>query len=73
MEEFLASDYTFHTMRDHPQHGIAVLAGMWGAKVNETRERMSETFEVMAKVRSNMDNKSRSTIKYDAHPLLEND
>ena len=30
--EWLASDFGFHIMRDHPWHGYPVLGGMWGAK-----------------------------------------
>lgn len=26
------SDWGFHIMRDHPQHGTTILAGMWGIK-----------------------------------------
>ena len=29
VQEFMNSNKTFHAMRDHPQHGIEVLAGLW--------------------------------------------
>ncbi|MGI5274752.1 hypothetical protein ACQEUU_37345 [Nonomuraea sp. CA-218870] len=32
VEEWLASGKQFHVMRDHPEHGMPILAGMWGAK-----------------------------------------
>jgi protein O-GlcNAc transferase len=32
VDEWLASDRGFHVMRDHPAHGIGILAGMWGCK-----------------------------------------
>lgn len=32
MEQWLASNKTFHVMRDHPQHDTKILAGMWGAR-----------------------------------------
>ena len=32
VKEFEDSDRTFHSMRDHPAHGIPILGGMWGAK-----------------------------------------
>jgi len=30
--EWLESDKTFHLIRDHPEHGIEILAGLWGCK-----------------------------------------
>jgi len=30
--EWLASDKTFHAMRDHPHHSVPILGGMWGMK-----------------------------------------
>jgi hypothetical protein len=30
VDEWLASNKSFHTMRDHPQHGVPMLGGMWG-------------------------------------------
>lgn len=32
VDEWLASDKTFHIMRDHPWHGSKILGGMWGVK-----------------------------------------
>ncbi len=32
MDEWLDSEYQFHVMRDHPRHGIEMLAGLWGVK-----------------------------------------
>lgn len=32
VDEWLASDKTFHIMRDHPWHGSQILGGMWGCK-----------------------------------------
>lgn len=32
VKEWLASDYPYHTMRDHPFHGRPLLAGLWGVK-----------------------------------------
>lgn len=29
VNEWLASNKSFHSMRDHPQHGVPVLGGMW--------------------------------------------
>lgn len=30
VEEWIESDYNFHIMRDHPRHGVEMLAGLWG-------------------------------------------
>jgi hypothetical protein len=30
VDEWLASGREFHVMRDHPEHGMPILAGMWG-------------------------------------------
>jgi hypothetical protein len=32
VDEWLASDKAFHTMRDNIAHNLPILAGMWGAK-----------------------------------------
>ena len=32
VDEWEASDLTFHIMRDHPYHQFPILGGMWGAK-----------------------------------------
>lgn len=30
--EWLASDRTYHVMRDHPYHNVPMMAGLWGVK-----------------------------------------
>lgn len=32
VDEWLASDKDFHTMRDHPYHTVPILGGMWGCR-----------------------------------------
>ena len=32
LNEWLASDKDFHIIRDHPQHGVPILGGMWGVR-----------------------------------------
>jgi len=32
VDEWLASDKSFHIMRDHPYHGTEILGGMWGTR-----------------------------------------
>lgn len=34
VDEWLKSDKQFHIMRDHPNHGVPILGGMWGVKGN---------------------------------------
>jgi protein O-GlcNAc transferase len=37
VDQWLNSDKDFHIMRDHPLHGIEILAGMWGCRNNILR------------------------------------
>lgn len=32
VSEWINSNYDFHIMRDHPSHGIEIMAGMWGSR-----------------------------------------
>ena len=32
VDEWMESDKSFHIMRDHPYHTVAIMAGMWGMK-----------------------------------------
>lgn len=32
VEEWLSSDKDFHIMRDHPEHAVKILGGMWGSR-----------------------------------------
>ena len=34
VDEWLSSNKDFHIMRDHPNHGVPILGGMWGVKGN---------------------------------------
>jgi hypothetical protein len=34
---WLNSDKLFHIMRDHPQHTVVILAGMWGFKLKDNK------------------------------------
>ena len=38
VREWLASDKTLHAMRDHPWHGVSIMGGGWGSKL-DTKER----------------------------------
>jgi hypothetical protein len=35
--EWLGSNYTFHVMRDHPDHSLPIMGGMFGVKVGQRR------------------------------------
>ena len=42
VDEWIQSGLYFHVMRDHPLHGIEILAGMWGAVGGLIRPQMLE-------------------------------
>jgi len=45
VDEWINSDKGFHIMRDHPNHGIEILGGMWGSKkgtVNQMKSLIDE-------------------------------
>ena len=37
VNEWLQSPSTFHVMRDHEQHCVPMLGGMWGVKIHQNR------------------------------------
>ncbi|CAF1063164.1 unnamed protein product [Rotaria sordida] len=37
VDAWLASNKSFHTMRDHPMHGVPMLGGMWGFRPSLNR------------------------------------
>ncbi|CAF0887630.1 unnamed protein product [Brachionus calyciflorus] len=45
VDEWLKSDNIIHIMRDHPQHGTYILAGMWGFKTNLDRNLANLMYE----------------------------
>ena len=40
VEEWLQSGAAVHTMRDHPQHGVPLLGGLWGARITNMNMRL---------------------------------
>ena len=40
-----------HVMRDHPAHTASMMGGMWGAKVEDVRTDLRQSFAAMFKVR----------------------
>ena len=48
--EFFASDKKFHVMRDHPNHGVPILGGTWGTKLeldSIVRKQFNNSFNKM--------------------------
>jgi len=48
VDEWLASDKSFHIMRDHPWHGTQILGGMWGVRGDILKD-MKELIEKYVK------------------------
>ena len=49
--EFLSqSEMSVHVMRDHPAHNTAIMAGMWGARIDGLRKHFDMAFRNMKKV-----------------------
>ena len=62
VEEFLQSSKEFHVMRDHPHHGVAILGGTWGVKLErpKVREAFSRSFVKMAKDRRSVSPRNKA-------------
>ena len=49
VDEWLASPFPFHTMRDHFYHNSPMMGGMWGVKLKDSsaavREQLEEAWE----------------------------
>ena len=50
-EDFIQSEKHIHIMRDHPDHGVQMLGGTWGAKLDQqfVRENFNNSFRKMFK------------------------
>jgi len=48
VDEWMASEESFHIMRDHPNHGVHILGGMWGVK-NPKLKRMRKMIDKFEK------------------------
>lgn len=48
VQKFEQSNFNFHIIRDHPQHKMKILAGMWGAKTTspEIKEIISNCYNL---------------------------
>ncbi len=70
IDEWLSLDTSFHIMRDHPNHGIHILGGMWGVK-NPKLKKMKTFIDKFDKEdRYQTDQKFLSQIIF---PLISND
>ncbi|XP_045028866.1 uncharacterized protein LOC116920980 [Daphnia magna] len=47
VREWLASDRTYHIMRDHPQHCVTFLGGCWGVKISQDRSTIVDAAQRM--------------------------
>jgi hypothetical protein len=45
VDAWIASNKILHAMRDHPQHGTAILAGMWGFKIQDDRKLAKKIYD----------------------------
>lgn len=70
VDEWMASDKTFHIMRDHPAHRFPILGGMWGIKPNNKYD--------LENLLKNFKKENHYGIDYNffisvLYPLIEND
>lgn len=45
--EFIESDHVFHIMRDHPNHFLPIMGGLWGSKVSLTLDKWKEIWPLI--------------------------
>ncbi|KAK7083244.1 hypothetical protein SK128_006725 [Halocaridina rubra] len=61
--DWLSSGKTFHVMRDHPNHVVQVLAGMWGARWDVQEEKNSTSATVTGPRRADLINIRNKMLK----------
>ena len=69
VDEWISSDKGFHIMRDHPAHGTAILAGMWGAKQGSISE-MKRLIDEYKK--NNFRELDQQFLREKIYPLVKN-
>ena len=69
VDQWLDSDKGFHIMRDHPAHGTAILAGMWGAKQGSISE-MKQLIDEYKK--DNFRELDQQFLREKIYPLVKN-
>jgi hypothetical protein len=65
IKNFEISPYTFHAVRDHPEHGALILAGLWGIKKN-TNINMLELLKKYLSINTNI-----NYVQYDQYFLRD--
>jgi len=73
VDEWLASDKSFHIMRDHQYHGVPILAGMWGVRGKKLSE-----MKVLADNYKKSNNKihkqtDQDFLAFSIYPIVKND
>ena len=75
VNEWLASNKTFHNMRDHPWHGAVMLAGMWGGwnryndKYRVIRQQMLDAVNPIGKVTGERREKKTDAVQLNVRDL----
>lgn len=59
VDEWLSSDKKVHIMRDHPWHGVPILAGMWGLKKGVMDDMKTQIYSMFK-----MDSSDKNNIGY---------
>ncbi|XP_069976118.1 uncharacterized protein [Penaeus vannamei] len=62
VEQWLATNKTFHVMRDHPQHDTTILGGMWGARWDQLPA--PRAAEELARLRQRMLERGRGKSRH---------
>lgn len=70
VKEWVNSEKSFHIMRDHPNHGIKILGGMWGVK-NPTLKGMKKWISIYEK--GNYYQVDQNFLLKFVYPIIEND
>lgn len=47
VDEWISSNKSLHIMRDHPQHGVLILAGTWGLKSDKNLNMKNEILDFL--------------------------
>lgn len=70
VDKWLKSEESFHIMRDHPNHGVSILGGMWGVK-NPKLKRMKKLIDKFEK--GNYYQTDQNFLTQKIFPLISND
>ncbi|KAK2719803.1 uncharacterized protein LOC136037034 isoform X2 [Artemia franciscana] len=74
VEEWLNFNRSFHVMRDHPQHGAAILAGMWGARLDKRRKEIREAaVDMVLSSQDDLKSTDQRQLEYRIWPIAKSD